>query len=251
MEALTATVGRYQIRAMVTTPRADRTPAVLVHGLGVSGRYWRPLARRLAPHRQVLVPDLPGHGRSPAGAPQLGVAAMAGVLEQWMGAVGISSAALVGNSLGCQIAAELAARWPARVAALVLCGPTVDPAARRAGIQLLRLARSAPVEHPALYPVVLADYLRAGPRRVLGELRLMLDHRIEEVLPRVRAPGLVIRGGFDRVVPRRWAAEVAALLPRGRLVEVPLAGHAAHFSRPGRVAAVVEDFLASLPQPSA
>lgn len=248
---MTATVGRYQIRAAATTFRGDRTPVVLVHGLGVSGRYWRPLAHRLAPHHPVLVPDLPGHGRSPANGPPLGVEALAKVLHQWMDAAGLGRAALVGNSFGCQVAAEVAAHSPARVAALVLCGPTVDPAARHAGSQLLRLAGSAPVEHPALYPIVLTDYLRAGPRLVLAELRFMLEHRIEKALPRVRAPGLVIRGRFDRVVPRSWAAEVAALLPVGRLVEVPLGGHAVHYSRAGRVAAIVEDFLASLPGPSA
>lgn len=247
MEPTAAVVGPFRVRGTSSEPRPGVLPAVLVHGFGVSGRYWRPLARRLAPVRQVLVPDLPGHGRSTTGAPALDVPELAGVLGGWMDAMGIRTAALVGNSLGCQIAAQLAVGEPHRVRALVLCGPTTDPAARSARAQIGRLLLSAPVEHPLLYPIVLADYVQAGPRRLLGELRYMLRHRLETVLPEVRVPALVVRGAFDRIVPRRWATEVARLLPDSRLAEVPLAGHAAHFTRATRVAALIEEFLAGAP----
>lgn len=43
---------------------AGRVPVVLVHGQVVSSRYMLPLARRIAPHRRVLAPDLPGYGLS-------------------------------------------------------------------------------------------------------------------------------------------------------------------------------------------
>jgi len=218
-------------------------PLVLVHGLGVSGRYWRPLAEVLSAYRQVWVPELPGHGRSDRPGRALEVPLMASVLADWMTRVGLGRAVLVGNSLGCQVALELAVRDPDRVTALVLAGPTVDPAARSAGKQILRLVLSAPPEHPALYPIVVADYARAGPRQIRGELRAMLRHRVEAVLPRVTAPTLVLRGQFDRVVPRAWAERATALLPDGRLVEIGFAGHAAHYSRPRRVAGAVQRFL--------
>ena len=218
-------------------------PLVLVHGLGVSGRYWQPLARLLARDRQVWVPELPGHGRSDRPEPALDVPGLTAALHEWMERAGLGRAALMGNSLGCQVAAELAAGDPARVAALVLAGPTVDPVARGAGRQFIRLMLSAPAEHPALYPIVLGDYARAGPRRIRAELRAMLRHRIEEVLPRVSSPALVMRGRLDRIVPRAWAERAAELLPDGRLIEIGLAGHAAHFTRPRRVAEAVRRFL--------
>lgn len=242
----TTMVGRQPIAALTGSSGAGGTAVVLVHGLGVSSRYWRPLARRLAAGRPVYAPDLPGHGRSAAPRRALDVPGLSRALEDWMTATGLPRAVLVGNSMGCQVAAELAARAPERVAALVLAGPTVDPAARSAPAQLLRLLLSAPVEHPAIHPLVVLDYARAGPRRILDELSHMLDHRIEELLPRVRAPALVLRGRLDRVVPGPWARTAAGLLPRGRLVEVTGGGHAVHFSRSDVVAEEVEGFLSEV-----
>ena len=71
----------------------------------------------------------------------------------------------------------------------------------------------------------------------------MLRHRIEDVLPGVTAPTLVLRGRLDRIVPRDWAERVAAVVPDGRLLEISLAGHAAHYTRARRVAAAVRAFL--------
>ena len=237
-------IGPWRIGAWSSPNSGGSRPVVLVHGFGVSGRYWHPLARRLARRHPVYVPELPGHGGSTRPPEALDVPGLREVLAAWMDAAGLARAALVANSLGCQIAADLAARDPGRVSALVLAGPTVDPAARSAPAQIARLALSAPVEHPGLYPIILRDYLRAGPRQLQAELRHMLRHRIEEHLPAVAAPTLVVRGTLDRIVPHRWAREAVRLLPRGRLVEIPLGGHAAHYTRAGAVARQVLAFLA-------
>ena len=237
-------VGPWSVHAQAARAAgADGPPVVLVHGYGVAGRYWRPLARLLSEWAPVYLPDLPGHGRSSTPPAPLDVPGLVGALAGWMTAVGLERAVLVGNSLGCQVAAELAGREPGRVSALVLAGPTVDPRARSAARQLGRLLLSAPAEHPAIVPLILGDYLRVGVGPLLAELRYMLAHRIERVLPRVSAPTLVLRGTLDRVAPRRWVEDAAVLLPRSAVAEVPRAGHAAHYSRPKAVADQVLGFL--------
>jgi pimeloyl-ACP methyl ester carboxylesterase len=60
------------------------------------------------------------------------------------------------------------------------------------------------------------------------------------VLPRVRAPALVLRGARDAACPARWAREVAALLPDAELRTIPGAAHAVHWTAPARVAAEIE-----------
>ena len=239
-------VGPWRIHAFATgDPGGTGLPIVLVHGFGVSARYWRRLAGRLGAHHPVHAPDLPGHGPSSRPRRALDLPALAEALTRWMEAAGIPRAMLVGNSMGCQIAAELAAAEPARVDSLVFCGPTVDPAARTAPRQILRLLLSAPAEDPRLAPLLIGDYLRAGARRLLAELEHMLRHPMELRLPGLTMPTLVLRGTWDRVVPRRWAEEAAALLPRGSLVEIPAAGHAAHFTR---ARATAERILATVPR---
>ena len=100
-------------------------PVVLVHGYGVSGRYMLPLAQALAPRFSVLVPDLPGHGRSQRARVAPGIEAHAETLADWLAALGLERPAIVANSMGCQIVTKLAARHPERVDPIVLTGPTV------------------------------------------------------------------------------------------------------------------------------
>ncbi|WP_135469015.1 alpha/beta fold hydrolase [Crenalkalicoccus roseus] len=221
-----------------------RPPVVLVHGLGMSGRYMVPLAEWLAPEFHVHAPDLPGFGGSDAPGHVLSVPELADALAAWMAAAGIGGrVALIGNSLGCEIALAFALRHPGRVARLVLQGPTPDAAVRPAWAQLWRFLLLAPLERWSIAWVAATDYLRAGPRRFARSFRHMMRHEVEEMLPRVAAPALVVLGARDLLVPRAWAERMAARLPRGRLVLVPGAAHGMTWSHPRRLRDAVRPFL--------
>lgn len=245
MESLWVDVDGLQMhtRVSMTATPVDRVPIVLVHGLGVSGTYWLPTAELLSEHFCVFVPDLPGFGRSqnPSGVPDL--RELAGMLIAWMDAMKLELAALVGNSMGCQIAVNATLAHPHRVTRLVMQGPTIDPDARSAYSQLSRLLVDGLVEPPSLLPVVMRDYLKCGYRRIAGTLRHSLNDPIEENLPRVRAAALVIRGARDPIVPQRWAEDAARLLPLGRLIVMPGAAHAINFSHPVELARIIRRFL--------
>jgi 2-hydroxy-6-oxonona-2,4-dienedioate hydrolase len=225
----------------------DGLPIVMIHGLGVSGRTLLPLARRLAADRAVLVPDLPGFGRSPAPrsphARALDVAGLAAAVASAMSAMGWERAAVLGHSLGCQVAVELADRFPQRVGRLVLVAPTVDRGAPTAGGQIARLLRDSYREPPSLLPLAAWDYLAAGPWRVFATLRFALADRMELKLQWIEVPALVVRGGRDPLVSDRWAAEVARRLPAGGLATLRQAAHAVPYSSPVELAEIVRDFL--------
>ena len=226
-----------------------RPPVVLVHGWVISGRYMLPTLRRLAADFAVYAPDLPGHGRSDTPPRALDIAGYAEALVAWMDATGLARALLVGNSLGCQVVARVAASHPARVAGIVLVGPTVDAAARSASVQAWRLLRDAVRERPSLLFLELADMLRVGPRRMVAMARATLADRIEDVLPRVRVPAVVVRGEHDTLVPRAWTAHVAALLGTTP-VEIPGAPHGVNYSAPEALATIVRGFAAALRDPA-
>jgi 2-hydroxy-6-oxonona-2,4-dienedioate hydrolase len=123
--------GGLRMHARVFGEAAPGGPSViLVHGLVVSGRYMVPAAERLAHDRRVFVPDLPGFGLSESPPCVLDVAGLSGTLSAWMEGIGLERATLVGNSMGCQVITELAARHPERVERAVLQGPTMDPRRR-------------------------------------------------------------------------------------------------------------------------
>jgi pimeloyl-ACP methyl ester carboxylesterase len=219
-------------------------PVALVHGIGVSGRYFVPLARRLAATHRVLVPDLPGFGHSPAPPRRLRIGGYADLLAAWLETIAIASVPLVANSFGCQLVTELAVRRPERASSLVLIGPTIDRHARSFGRQLWRLALDIPREPPSLWPLIARDYavfMAKGGLPLIGE---MLRDRVEERLPDVRVPALVLRGSRDPIVTQLWAEEVASRLPLGELRVVEGFAHDVHYASPGDVADIVLDFLA-------
>ena len=244
-ESRWAVVGGLRMHARVPADPAPREApiVVLVHGLVVSSRYMVPTLSCLAADHRVYAPDLPGFGRSEKPPRALDIPALARALDGWMEVMGLGSAVFVGNSMGCQVIAELAVRSPARVERAVLQGPTMAPGERTLLRQAARLALDCFREPPSLIPIELLDLLSAGPLRSLRTFRHAADDRIEEKLPMLQAPALVLHGGRDPIVPERWAREVAGLLPDGRLVIVPEAAHAMNYDAPSKLAWHVRAFL--------
>jgi 2-hydroxy-6-oxonona-2,4-dienedioate hydrolase len=222
-------------------------PIVLVHGLGVSGRYLVPTARELAGEFPVYVPDLPGWGKSEKPPHPLTVPQAADALAAWMGELGLNHAVLIGNSLGCQFIIDLAVRHPERVRWAVLVGPTIDPVARTVIGQTLRGTRDLLREPLSYWPLLARDYLAAGPIRTLKTLRHALADPVVEKLPKVAAPTLVVRGERDPIAPQSWVEEIVRLLPRGRLMVIPGAAHVANYTAPEQLAAAVRTFLKDPP----
>jgi 2-hydroxy-6-oxonona-2,4-dienedioate hydrolase len=205
---------------------------VLVPGMVVASGSMVPLATRLARLCRVFAIDLPGYGKSDKPWPILTVAQLADAIVGWMDANALPEAHFAGNSFGCQILAALAVRHPKRVNRLVLQGPTVDPAARGFWPQFWRQVRNGCIEHSALGRVMIRDYRAAGLRRVWATIQSVLADRIEEKLPQVQAPTLVMRGDKDVVVPQRWAEQVTQLLPHGKLCVVSSAAHTLNYTAP-------------------
>jgi len=217
---------------------------VLVHGLGVSGRYFGPLGEVLACSRRVLVPDLPGWGRSESPPRPLGVGGAADVLAELVRLEGVGTVPLVANSFGCQVVCALAHRRPELVGPLVLIGPTVDAGYRSWVRHAGRLVLDSSREPRAMLPILLGDYARVGVRRLIATARSALADDLEERLPLVEQPVLVLRGERDAITTLAWARRCAELAPRGRFEPIAKAAHLPHFSHPGSTARLVEAFLA-------
>jgi pimeloyl-ACP methyl ester carboxylesterase len=223
---------------------------VLIHGLAVSHRYLMPTAQALN-GRAVYVPDLPGFGLSDKPGEVLDVSRHTDVLAGWLDSLATAPVALLGNSFGCQIAVELTHRRPDLVAALILVGPTTDPAAASMWGQLRRLAVDLWFEDWRQAPILLADIRDAGLRRVIVTLRHAVHDHIEKKLPSIRVPTLLARGAHDWIAPRRWLARAAALTPHAGTLVLEGAAHNAVATAGPQLAAAVNAFLESLPRTTA
>jgi 2-hydroxy-6-oxonona-2,4-dienedioate hydrolase len=228
-----------------TRSSGSQLPIVLVHGLSVSSLYMVPVARELARSASVYALDLPGFGKSekPQGR-SANLWQLTEMLREWMDRLGLEQAAMVGNSLGCQIIIDFALKYPQRITHAVLTGPTMDPRARSDLRQIERGLRNVLFYEPAaLIPILARTYLRAGLRRTFQTLHYALQDPVEEKLPLVHVPALVVRGEHDIIVPTAWAKEAASLLPDARFTVIPGGAHAVVFDRPAVLAALITDFV--------
>jgi pimeloyl-ACP methyl ester carboxylesterase len=238
-------VGGRRMHARVTTvDPVHALPAIFVHGIGVASPYFIPTLVRLAASHRGHAVDLPGFGQSHKPERTLTVTELADALAGWMDAAGIDRGAIVGNSFGCQIVTDFALRQPRRAVCIALLGPTMDPHARTAARQAARWLRNGLHERPSQLPLLVRDYRAAGLRRTLETFRHALWDRIEDRLPHVTAPALVVRGALDPIVPQEWAEEAARLLPHGRLIVVPGAAHTLNYNAPDQTARILSTFLA-------
>ena len=243
-------VGGVRVRGLVN----DRALAgdrgaphvVLVHGLGMATDYLEPTMRALGNTMAVSALDLPGFGGSRhiarrSGADRTPLSELADALIQWLGVRNIVAPVLVGQSHGCQVVVEAVTRAPELASAIVLNAPTMVAEHRSIGAQLWRVMRDSPREPLSLIPHVVRDYWRAGPVRILATLNDALRDRIEDKLPAIRVPVLIVNGARDPVSPPAWGERLARLVGETgtRFVVVPGAAHAVPFSHPQALAAEI------------
>jgi pimeloyl-ACP methyl ester carboxylesterase len=251
------------------------TPIVLVHGLGGTIENWLALAPALAADHRVLVPDLPGHGRSPPLAEARDVDALAEAILGIADAEDAAGAVWVGHSLGGVVALRAAALRPGAVRGLVLAAAAgIGSASRAAQVTLavLGLARPgrliAPYRHAwsrsrlgrrvafgwwgaadpdALSPEQAEAFL-VGPARhtdtrQAGRALLASDPRSE--LDRVDCPCLCLWGASDNWVRLDDGIEYARRL-RAPLRTIAGCGHLLIGERPDACLAAIAEFTASI-----
>jgi pimeloyl-ACP methyl ester carboxylesterase len=213
---------------------------------------------------RAWVLDPPGFGYSDKPRRTLSVREQAELVAEWLTVIGCGQVPLLGNSFGTQVAAAVAAGHPGAVGRLVLVSPTVSPEIRRrlswlralpgpAGscrrasgrwrVRFLSGLHGALGDDPPLRLLNVAEYGCAGLLRAVGTLRCAVLEPIEQALPHVGAPTLVVRADRDRLSSLEWAGRLAMLSPGGELARLAGLGHDAFYQAPGAVATVAAPFL--------
>src|ERR1700733_7647377 len=100
--------------------RGQGEPLLLIHGLGGSGADWALQVVELEKRFLVIVPDLPGSGRSPPPRDEYTIEGFAAALWSLLDHLGISRTNIIGFSMGGAVALEMAARRPSHVPRLGL-----------------------------------------------------------------------------------------------------------------------------------
>ncbi len=248
-------------------------PLLFVHGLGGSWTNWLENIPHLARTHRVVAVDLPGFGASPRPRGEISITGYGKVLDELCDALEIERTAVVGNSMGGFIGAELTIAFPTRVEKLVLVSAAgissesqrreplltatkrtefaaawfatrSDALVRRP--RLRRLLAQHVVRHPERLPApLMAELVRgAGTPGFVDALDALLGYEIRERLARIECPTLIVWGRNDWIVPPRDAKEFERLIPRSRRVMLDDTGHVPMLERPARFNALLEEFLA-------
>lgn len=250
---------------------------VFVHGLSGCWANWLEQLPVFAADHRVIALDLPGFGSSPMPDGDISIARYARLLDGLLEQLGVAAAAVVGNSMGGFIAAELAIAFPQRVERLVLVSAAgitthahpgtmrVLPAIRRAeriiamsgawvasrSDTVARRARlrdatlNVVMRHPGRLPAALAaEQLRgAGKPGFMQALAATIGYEVRERLPEIACPTLIVWGDSDRLIPVRDADVFAELIPDSRKVVFEDTGHLAMLERPAAFNSLLGDFL--------
>ncbi len=222
-------------------------PVVLVHGLSGSTRWWYRNVPDIAERHRIYLVDLPGFGRMRSLRRRFVLAEAADWLSEWMDAVGLERAHLVGHSMGGYICLRLAASRPAAVRRLALVAPAGVPTGRSMVGHLAPLLGAARYAPPSFLPVLVRDAVRMGPTTLWRAARDLLAEDVREDLRRIEAPTLLVWGKRDPLVPPAVGDLLREEIPDSRLLVLERAAHVPMFDRPEEFDAAVLAFLAGEP----
>jgi len=260
---------------------------VCIHGLGGNKTSFFDTVSTLTPQHSVHALDLPGFGSSSKSA-RGGYDApfFARAIVDFLDAMDIEQAHLVGNSMGGRVALEVAFSAPERVSSLSLLAPALAFRRRRELVPLVRLLRPelAAIPHPLSPDQVRKNFwsMFARPERLdpavadiaceefcrtyrsrsariafFAALRnIYLDApygergfwtRLAELVP----PALFVWGDSDTLVPAAFSRHVSEALPQAEQVTLPECGHVPQVELPertnGLIAAHIEAAGAAQP----
>jgi pimeloyl-ACP methyl ester carboxylesterase len=250
----------------------DGPPLILVHGLGGAAVNFTLLGPLLAKRHRVLIPDLPGHGRSEPLERVEGLSDYAEHVAEVAEVEGMLPAPVLGYSMGGVVVLRLAVTRPQDVQALLLVGAAgivsvkrraeiwlavtgaLRPAqiltrfrgsfARRPRLRWVPFGLWGAVDPPALPPEGVIGFLE-GPSQhtdVGSAGRALLRDDPRPDLEHVRCPVLLVWGARDRLVPLADGFEYARRL-RAPIRVLPAAGHLVVGEQPEVCAAILEGFL--------
>lgn len=241
-------------------------PLVLIHGFQASLRWWDRVTPALAREHRVIRIDLLGHGGSEKPRGGYTMEEQADLVAEAMGRLGVRRAAVVGHSMGGQVAAALTERHRGLVDRLMVIGTA--PANRFNRNRLTQRIATLPVIGHAISRVTpdsavrrqidlafadgteVPDLLYDDPKRATfnsfsGARAGNRAYRDEAPLDaRLAGSGIrlhVVFGSEDELVDPK-GAEAWRSVPGARIAVLPGAGHTPFVDRPGQMARIIAEF---------
>ena len=232
--------------------RAGRT-LVCVHGAGGDGTVWLRLAEKLGVSCSIVIPDMPGHGKSPgnplATARQYAVF-LAGLIQE----LHLADFFLAGHSLGGAVVQEYLREFSAGVSGFILAGTGMRFSISQEYLDLVQSNFEAAIElscSRAYGPGASRGLHREGAAMLQGngcqtlcsDLIACRQFNSASWIESLGKPALVVCGSMDVIAPPEFSRELAERLPAGRMQTIDGAGHMAMAEYPETFSRILLDFM--------
>jgi len=210
-------------------------PLILLHGRTRSGLFWAPFLDALGEHYTVIVPDLPGHGRSSPFPGDFSHRRVARLMFALADELGLDRVRGIGHSSGAFVLIHMGVQQPQRVAAMVLVGGT-----HRSSLKHRAWVRSVGWEgrDEDTYELWRRQHPggEAQIREMLDQFRKQADDHPDfdlspEHLAVAQARTLIVLGDRDSQQAVECGVEMYRAIPQAALWIVPGEGHDAGMNR--------------------
>jgi len=239
--------------------RAGRGDPILVLHPEFGADHWSPYHDLLAARFRVFAPDHPGFGESERPEWLDGMDDLVLHYTDLLDLLELPRVSVVGTSIGGWIAAAFAIAHPERVDRLVLAGAAgikvdgadrfdlfanpIEETLRHLFYDEARSAQLLPVEYGP--EVLVKAYREFGTLARLAWNPYFYDRKLQERLPRITAPTLIVWGENDTFLPRAYGEAMAGLVPGATFKVLPKCGHLAPLEHGEAFSRLAIEFLTS------
>ncbi|MCB9450172.1 MAG: alpha/beta hydrolase [Anaerolineaceae bacterium] len=237
-------------------PTAHRPVTVMIHGAGGTHLDWPAELRRL-PEANAIIPDLPGHGKSPGSGHQ-SVAAYTASITALLDALHIQQAVIAGHSMGGAIAQTLALTQPDRVLGLILVGTgaklgvhpdilngVLTEMSRTMGL-LMRGYWGETPQNEQLFRLSQQRLLEFNPTVLFNDYSACNAFDIRDRIAEIQKPTLIIGGTNDNMTPLKFSQYLHDHIAGSELAVVETGAHMMMLEQPQFVADSVQKWLTNL-----
>ncbi len=224
---------------------------VLLHGFTADKSNWLRMVRELPKNYEVIAPDWPAHGESTyIDGADYRIAAQADRLQTFMAQRSLSSAHLVGHSMGGAIVSNFASRYPDSVKSLTLMSSggvdnpntlsDLERSLQTTGENPLLVKKPGDIDNTLKFAMSEPPFIPWPLTQVLERVSIARAPRFASVfkqitdgvtstdtayLTQIGAPTLILWGDQDRLLSVSNAAVFEQAIPDSQLVVYPGVGH--------------------------
>ncbi|MDD2696786.1 MAG: alpha/beta hydrolase [Candidatus Pacebacteria bacterium] len=233
-------------------------PVLILHGWGGSSGSWLEVQGILSREGyKVIIPDFPGFGKSITPPKPWGIKEYTDLITEFTEKLKLDEFFLIGHSFGGRIAIRFSVEYPQKVKRLILCDSAgIKP---KPGLKTLLIFWSARIGNAIFTPKHLQrfkdtarnffyifirhkDYVKANG--VMKEtIKKVLDEDLLLDLSEIKNKTLIVWGGWDKMVPLKYAHVFNEKIENSKLEIMPKVGHSPHLENPKKLSEIILKFL--------